>query len=258
MPDLRLALAAALVATPALAQPVPVTERVPPPPAIAVAPAPERAIDRSTPPDFSGALDEQDPTIDGKAYETHRLDVPLNNEVTVTMTADDFDTYLTVLAPSGEEWSNDDFNGTRASQVRFIVREAGPYTIRATTYRADSFGAYDVRVERRAVQIVSEVSGRLDYQDEQLLKGEYVDRVTLQTPNRGEFFVELSPLGFQGYLRVTSPDGVAQRGTVPYTERVLRLGPFRAGQGAWTADVTTQALDEVGAYDLRVLVLDEQ
>ena len=202
-----------------------------------------------------GELTDDDPMRDGKPHDTFTFDADRGHEVTVTMTAGDFDTYLVVESPDGQEWANDDFGSTRVSQVTFNAPEAGTYTIVATAWSDSGRGRYEVRATALRAEILSTVSGRLDYQDRQLVKGEYVDTFTVQGPRDGTFYITLTPLGFSGYLRVTSPTGTETRGQYNYSEQTIRLGPFQVERGDWTVDVTTLAADEVGAYDVRVVAL---
>lgn len=215
-------------------------------------------VDVSSPPDFRGVLDDDDPLREGKPYDTFTFEPGEGTEVTVTMTAADFDTYLVVRAPDGQEWTNDDFGDTRTSQVSFTPTARGTYTVLATAYSTDGRGAYEVRVRSVAATVVSTAAGRLDYQDARQIKGEFYDEFAVRPPADGEFYVDLLPLGFSGYLRVTSPSGVHTFGQQQGSpETPVRVGPFRGERGTWTVAVTTQAPGEVGAYDVRVITLDE-
>ncbi|MEM7789648.1 MAG: PPC domain-containing protein [Bacteroidota bacterium] len=210
------------------------------------------------PPDFEGVLDDSDLTRDGKPYDTFSFTVEADDQVIVTMTADDFDTYLYVESPSGEEWSNDDFGNTRTSQIEFIASESGDYTITATAFSASGRGAYEIRATASRANVLETISGRLDYQDAQQIKGEYFDELTIDAPASGPFYVELMPLGFSGYMRLTSPGGVHHTTQGSWGERTLRVGPIEGERGTWTVAVTTMSPEEVGAYDVRVFSLEEQ
>ena len=217
------------------------------------------AVDLSAPPDFRGILDGDDAMREGKPYDSYTFDVREGTEVTVTMTSEAFDTYLVVRAPGGQEWTNDDFGDTQTSQVSFTPAARGTYTLLATAFGTDGRGAYEVRVQAVAATVVSTVSGRLDYQDTQQIKGEFYDTLTLRAPTAGEFYVDLLSLGFSGFLRVTSPGGVRTTGQQTQSaETPIRVGPFEGERGTWTVDVTTQGPGQVGAYDVRVITLDSQ
>ncbi len=218
-------------------------------------------VDLSGPPDVQGTLDDQDPTSPERSapMDTYSFSVRAGDEVTVTMSSQTFDTYLIVRGPGGGEWMNDDFGSTRVSQVQFNAAAGGTYTIIATAFSDSGRGDYEVRTRSARPTVLSSVEGRLDYQDTQLVKGEYVDVLAVRSPQRGPFFVELRPLGFSGYLRVTSPGGVQTRGTAGYDARAIRVGPLDSEAGQWTVDVTSAGEGaQVGAYDLVVFTLDDQ
>ena len=216
-------------------------------------------VDLSAAPDFQGVLDDNDARRDGKPADSYTIQARVGTEVSVTMTAEDFDTYLVVQGPNGKEWTNDDFGDTRTSQVTFMPVATGAYTVVATAYAEEGRGAYEIRVKAVTATIVSTVEGRLDYQDMQQIKGEFYDTLTITPPSQGEFYVDLLSLGFNGFIRVTSPSGVRTNGEPTYEPQTpIRVGPFTAERGTWTVDVTTGSPDEVGAYDVRVITLDEQ
>lgn len=196
---------AALLATPAVAR-LPLSDAPPAPPPRPTSVTVDRSVTPNGPPDVRGELTDNDPMQDGKPYSAFSFDAEAEYEVTVTMTAQDFDTYVIVRSPTGEGWENDDFGDTRTSQVSFSAPSRGTSTIWATAFSTGGRGAFEVFVSTAAATVVSTASGRLDYQDEQLVKGEYFDVVTLRPPSRGEFFLDLMPLGFSGYLRVITMD----------------------------------------------------
>ena len=254
-------LALALFTLPVSAQDVPGQMTAPPPPPMAmpVMDGMDGPAVVSGPPDFRGVLDDTDAMREGKPVDSYTFDVREGTEVTVTMTAEAFDTYLVVRAPGGQEWTNDDFGDTRTSQVSFTPTARGTYTLLATAFSTDGRGPYEVRVRAVAATVVSTTSGRLDYQDLQQIKGEFYDTLTLRAPTSGAFYIDLLSLGFTGFLRVTSPGGVRTSGQQAYSaETPVRIGPFEGERGTWTVDVTTQGPGQVGAYDVRVITLDEQ
>lgn len=218
---------------------------------------PIAATAQSAQPDFTGVLGDQDPVReDGKPFDTFLFDAEAEEHVVVTMKAEEFDTYLLITSPGGQVWENDDFGDTRTSQVEFVAMEPGTYTITATAFSESGRGAYEVHVTTAAASMIETVSGRLDYQDPQQIKGEYYDELEIEAPASGTFYVELVPLGFQGYLRVTSPNGEHHASEPSWGERSVRVGPVQGAAGTWRVAVTTMSPDEVGAYDVRVYTLE--
>ncbi len=102
---------------------------------------------------LAGTLAEGDETLENGEYvDTFTFDATAGDTIAVDLTADDFDTYLIVLAPSGAVTQNDDWEGNiRRSRVEMELTETGTYTIAATSYAAHETGAYRIALERDAV-----------------------------------------------------------------------------------------------------------
>ncbi len=265
---LRICLAAALAFP--IAAAAQSNDRPPPPPpsASAAVQAVETAFDAPMPvtsaefgePRFQGSLGPNDLVRDGgEYYDVFTFDAEAGQEVTVRMTSNSFDTYLFVRDQNGREWNNDDFGTTQVSQLTFTASEQGTYTIWASAFAAGTEGDSLVYVTTRQKNIISTVSGRLDRQDTQQIKGEYFDTLSIRAPRSGAFYIELMPLGFSGFVRATSPGGQVTSGsTANDGNETIRIGPFQPESGNWTVDITTMSPNEVGAYDLMVVQLDEQ
>ena len=209
--------------------------------------------------EYSGTLTADAPTRDnGANYDEYTFEAEASEEITVRMEAptSDFDTYLIVETPDGETYENDDHDGLYVSQVTFTAPVDGEYAIWATAYSSGGSGDYTVAVDRIRYEVVEEISGRLDPEDDQAIKGEYFDTHTLTVPE-GMFTVELRALGFDGYLRVMSPDGESWRnddyGPSSNAYRLSRVEDLTSDGGEWQIDVTTYSADETGAYDVRLL-----
>jgi hypothetical protein len=97
-----------------------------------------------------GALDSADTrSDDGKFEDVYSFDGVAGDTLAVDISSAEFDTYLTVIAPSGATFENDDADGNTArSLVDFTLPESGRYRIVATTYASDTTGAYDLALNR--------------------------------------------------------------------------------------------------------------
>jgi hypothetical protein len=124
----------------------------------------------------TGDLDDGDPTFDAGEYQdTYVFDGGEGETVRIELSSTDFDTYLGLITPSGEEIANDDFEGdTERSTIELTLPEAGRYRVQATSYGAAETGRYrlalttsttDVPVERRSAgRIYGLFAGISDYQ----------------------------------------------------------------------------------------------
>lgn len=207
---------------------------------------------------YDGTLDAQDPTRPGGAYyDAYTFDARENQPVTVRMQSETFDTYLIVRSPSGIESISDDFEGTMISQVDLIAAEAGRWTVWASAYSSTYTGDYTLTIRPGNPGRSRLVQGRLDRQDEQAIKGEYYDTLTFDSRGDGEVIVQLTSLGFYGFLVVTAPDGTVTRISAGGQEQMQTV-PMPNQRGEWRVDVTTDAPNMVGAYDVRFTEFDRQ
>ena len=124
----------------------------------------------------TGDLADGDPTFDaGEYHDTYVFDGEDGDTVRIELASTEFDTYLGLVTPSGEEIANDDFDGdTERSVIEMTLPEAGRYRVQATSYGAAETGRYllglsastaDVRIERRSQgRIYGLFAGISDYQ----------------------------------------------------------------------------------------------
>ncbi len=205
---------------------------------------------------FTGELGGGDAVRDSGEYiDTFHFTAQAGQEVTVSMTSADFDTYLIVRSPSGMELTNDDFDTDR-SQLSLITDRAGEWTIEASSYSSGEGGPYTVDVTVGRTGRVATTEGRLDFRDERGMKGEYFDLHLIELPPGGEYYIELLSLGFDGYLSVLSPTNEASRNDDTGGTTLARVGPLRGAPGQWKVFVTTVSEGEVGAYDLNIVAFD--
>jgi hypothetical protein len=93
---------------------------------------------------ITGELDGADLTFEaGEYHDTYVFDGEEGQTFRIELTSSDFDTYLGLVTPSGEEIANDDFNGdSDRSVIELTLPEAGRYRVQATSYGAAETGRY--------------------------------------------------------------------------------------------------------------------
>lgn len=84
----------------------------------------------------------------GEFVRRFTLTATAGSPATFDLQSSEFDPFLIVIAPSGRQWSNDDANGGRDSQLAVVLPEAGSYQILATAYRPGMQGAFTLKVRR--------------------------------------------------------------------------------------------------------------
>lgn len=106
----------------------------------------------------SGELEQNDATFEAGEYQdTYVFDGEAGQTVRIELSSTDFDTYLGVVTPSGEEIANDDFEGdTDRSVIELKLPESGRYRVQATSYAAAETGRYRLALTTTATEVPSE------------------------------------------------------------------------------------------------------
>lgn len=204
---------------------------------------------------IEGTLESGDLSRDGQEYyDIHTVDIDSPRMMKVWLNSDEIDTYLIIKTPYGTEEYNDDWEGSD-SYIEFLAEEPGTYSIWASSYDAETEGAYELVIDLDQEVDVTRTEGRLDPRDEQLPKGEYVDTYTQTIDASKPFSIRMKSYGFDGYLVVISPDGETFRNDDHDGDiSVSMLTGLMPQKGEWTIHCTTLDIEEVGAYDLEIIV----
>lgn len=90
-----------------------------------------------------GELMYGDATLEyGELTDRYRFDAVAGQQVTIDLRSQEFDTYLKLINPDGEELVNDDFDGKAHSRLSFIAEQTGAYRLYAASYDPDTTGNY--------------------------------------------------------------------------------------------------------------------
>jgi hypothetical protein len=120
-------------------------------------PAPQardvRTLTVGTP--LRGELDEADPTFrEGEHHDTYVFDGDEGDTVRLELTSAEFDTYLGLVTPAGEEIANDDDEGaTDRSVIELTLPDTGRYRVQVTSYAAAETGAYSLTLTTSAAAV---------------------------------------------------------------------------------------------------------
>lgn len=206
--------------------------------------------------EISGSLSPGDMRRDNAYfYDAHTVRVTQPTILRVGLSSEDFDTYLIVKTPDGQELLNDDFAENSDSYIEILAESPGAYTIWASSYEEGAAGSYSLLIEQSGAISIDRTEGRLDPKDEMLPKGEHIDTYTRTIKSKSPFSVRLQCYGFDGYLVVTSPSGQVFRNDDADDNDVAisRVSDLTPEEGQWKIQVTSAAAAEVGAYDLEII-----
>lgn len=98
----------------------------------------------------SGELTDTDRRLQGGEYrDVYAFDGQVGDQVIVELSSSDFDTYIALIPPEGEQIDNDDADGRQdLSRVELTLRNAGRYRILVTSYAAGKTGRYQLSLRR--------------------------------------------------------------------------------------------------------------
>lgn len=168
---------------------------------------------------WSGTLADGDSVLSqGEYSDVVRIDGQAGERWILDLRSSEFDPFLILRGPDGEQVQNDDFEGARdRSLLDVTLTASGQQAIGITTYMAGQTGRYDLTLRRVGGDTsggVQEHRGTLASGDSQLDGGEWFDTYTFEgVPGqnvridlRGDYDTYLGVIGPQSF-RMENDDG---------------------------------------------------
>ena len=167
-----------------------------------------------------------------------------------------FDTYLMVIAPSGEQVDNDDHEGDRTrSLVSLPMTENGSYRVYVTSYKPGETGSYTLSIGAETASTGAAASlnesGVLQQGDDTLRSGEYIDSYLFDGLPGERVDIELTSNDFDTYLILVTPsqEQIENDDANGDTSRSFIQADLTEA-GTYRVVVTTYEPGERGAYRL--------
>jgi hypothetical protein len=167
----------------------------------------------------NGTLARGDETLeDGEYVDTYTYRWEAGQRVTIELTSKDFDGYLVLAPPKGDQIDNDDADedDSERSVIETDLTVSGEYEVMVTSYEKGETGAYTLRVAasapRRTVARPANlpIGKTLDEeleQDDQLIDDRYVDSYTFNAKAGERITIEMSADELDTFLTLIPPDG---------------------------------------------------
>jgi hypothetical protein len=213
----------------------------------------------------------------GEFFDEHNFTWPVGTPVRLEARSREFDTYLILVTPSGDQRDNDDqAPGVLDAAMDFVVQEAGAHRVLVTSYRPGETGHYQLVVGGGAPGGAPSpatppgppstasapaapsaagrtITGRLEPGDQRLRTGEWMDAHTASFPPGAPVSIRLESSEFDTYLIVRSPSG-RQEDNDDLRPGVLNSGIDipAAEPGNYVIIVTSYRPGETGAYTLHL------
>jgi hypothetical protein len=233
----------------------------------------------------NGALASGDRTLSsGEFVDEHRFTWSAGTAVHLEARSTEFDSYLIVRAPSGEQRDNDDqAPGIVNAALDFVAQEAGEHRVLVTSYRPGETGNYELVIRGGGESpapnpgntgtqnapaspntprpsssddgngVSRVIRGTLASGDTTLPTGEFFDTHTVQFPAGSPARIRLESPAFDTYLIVRSPSG-RQDDNDDLAPGLLHSGIDipSAEAGDYRIVVTSYRPGETGSYTLNV------
>jgi len=228
---------------------------------------------------IEGELADDDQALaSGERFDEHTFDSwPIGARIHIEAQSDEFDTYLIVHPPSGQQRDNDDMvpGQTLNAGMDIQVQEQGSWRVVVTSYQPGETGSYTLVVRGAAGAPSTSPppsdpppsaggsapsgparteTGSLAQGDTTLQTGEFTDAYTMSFTPRSAVSIRLESSAFDTYLIVRSPSGHQQDNDDLTPGQGLNSGldiPV-AEPGEYRIVVTSYRPGEVGPYTLTV------
>ncbi|MBN1436362.1 MAG: PPC domain-containing protein [Sedimentisphaerales bacterium] len=191
------------------------------------------------------------------------------DRVQVDMTSDDFDTYLYVTDPAGNESTNDDGGDGRNSRLSFTADQTGRYEIKAAGFSSSSTGSYELQItggeqlqRSSSVQTNNDrndrenhtetARGRLESGDSRSSRDSYCDIYTFRAQAGDTVQVDLTSDDYDTYLFVTDPDGYERSNDDGGDSLNSRLSFTANSTGTYEVQASAFSSSATGYYELIV------
>jgi len=211
-----------------------------------------------------GTLAAGDQTLEtGEYADIISFEGAPGRHVQVSLTSNDFDTYLIVAGPGEDRGENDDYNGsTNQSLVDLDMSETGTYRAVVTTYSAGETGDYELSIsyggggddesnDVSRIQMGGNVSGALSSGDETLDTGEYRDLIAFDGQAGQSVAVEMASSDFDTYLMLMTPgEDILQNDDYEGSTSRSRIDLNLPSSGRYYIVATSYGAGESGSYQV--------
>ena len=178
------------------------------------------------------------------------------NSAVIDLRSGDFDTYLIVRSPSGEEFINDDYESSvDRSLLSLSSLETGIYEVLVSSYGSGETGGYTVEIETggsNSDSINQQIGGLLMEDDDTYSDGEYFDSYTFQGRPGQSVTIDLQSDEFDTYVILRSPNGEQESNDDFDSTNHSRIETQLSESGTYEVFVTSYAPGETGNYRLQI------
>jgi hypothetical protein len=233
-------------------------------PAVAAAPGSGPAVAAQQ---FTGELAQGDSQLSsGEFTDTYPLQGVAGQQIEISLSSSQFDTYVAISGPNNfGEFNDDDVErGSRNSRLVTTLPATGAYTIHVTSYATGETGAYQLNIGPAQANTASDalagdagqtfaagqtMNGELAQGDTQLQTGEFIDNYSFQGEAGQRVVIDMRSTAVDPYLILLAPSGAQEdNDDISGNDRNARIETTLAETGQYRIGATTYQPGESGAY----------
>jgi hypothetical protein len=204
---------------------------------------------------ISAILDQQSLQRDGRPYHRYTFEAEEGRRLRVTAESQFFDTFLTVISPSGTRFEDDDGAGGTDSLVDMQAPESGTYEMIVSTFSPSGIGPYAVRFEEGdRVTVIDQIEATLNEatarRDEQ---GRLVAEHSFSGQSGQEVTIEARSDEFDTRISLEDPTGTVIAENDDYGSGTdSRIIHTLQQEGTYTVRISGYWEDSEGLYSLTI------
>ncbi|GAB4379324.1 MAG: hypothetical protein Kow00121_33250 [Elainellaceae cyanobacterium] len=163
------------------------------------------------PVEVEGKLDEESNVLpsDNSFYNAYTFEGTAGQQITVELNSNEFNSYLILLTPEGENFAQDDDSaGESNSRLEVTLPADGTYTILANTFNSGETGAYTLKVAAAGISpILLKEEGTLGANSQVLqADGSLYDEYSFQGQAGQNVTILLESSDFDPFVILVGPD----------------------------------------------------
>jgi hypothetical protein len=204
-----------------------------------------------------GVLESGDKKLESGEYvDEYTIDGEPGRAVLIDLRSSDFDTYLFVRTPDGQQFENDDYESDRDRSLLWLeLTQKGDYTVYVTSFESGESGPYEVDISiQEAVAAFEPIveQGTLKRGDELMATGEYYDTFEFIGSPGQRIHIELASSDFDTYLILVPPEGDQQENDDGDSRSQSVIDAQLSAYGPHQVIVTSYEVGESGDYSLSI------
>jgi hypothetical protein len=235
----------------------------------AAGPPPEATNQLTAGSTVSGALQAGDATLpSGELYDVYHLSGEAGQQIVLSASSSEFDTYLMLRGPSLSVDNDDVDPGNLDSQLNVTLPETATYSVSVTSYSAGETGSYTlsftvggtVSVEPQALEFGQTASGTLSQGDPMRRGGEFYRPYAFTGTTGQRIRLSLSSDAIDTYLVLRMPNGFEETNDdiVVGEDTNSQLDLVLPADGRYEVQASSYWTGETGPFQLSLALLGER